>query len=161
MKSSSELFVLLPLIMQLQLPMQRLLGLHDLGAGSFAGFCVDSLIFATFSFFFIELMWFVFRTKIVKLDSAYSFWGEFTKRVLTNFKASAIALIWVLFVSVMWATLTWGADFFAEKSVAQFRFYLTLSLLLNFYLAALFCVWHLFLAPRLAVSPHAKLNRNQ
>lgn len=156
MKFSPHLNVLLPLIMQLQLPMQRLLSLHDSRDESFGSYCISSLLFATFSFFFIEWMWFIFRSQIVKSGSTYPFWREFLKQVSTNFNACLIALGWILFVSFMWATLTWGADFFTEKSVAHFGFYLMLSLLLNFYLAALFSVWHLFLAPRLAALSQTK-----
>lgn len=156
MKFSPNLLILLPLIVQLQLPMQRLIGLHDSDAGNFEGYCISSLLFATFSFFFIEGMWFIFRNKIVKSDSTYPFWREFLKQVLTNVKASVIALCWILFVAIMWAALTWGGDVLTEKLVANFRFYLLLSLLLNFYLATLFSVWHLFLAPRLLALSQTK-----
>ena len=162
MKSSPNWFVLFPLIIQMQLPMHQLNGIGDSRASNFSGYCIKSLVWATFLFFFIEWMWFIFRSQIVKSSSTYPFWREFLKKVLTSFKTSIVALGWILLVSVTWATAMWGGDFFTETSVAHLGFYLTLSLLLNFYLAALFSVWHLFLAPRLLAFSQTKgLNSSQ
>lgn len=150
MKFSPNISVMIPVITVKNLILMQLISFNESRAANFWSHCLAALAFMTLTFFLIEWMWFVFRSKIIKANSAYPFWRKFLSQVLTNVKAVNIALAWLMFVAFTFASIAWGADFLTDESVAHFGFYLTLSLLLNFYLATLFSVWHLFLAPRLA-----------
>lgn len=159
MKFPLSASTLIPVVTYKNLIFIQLLGFDSLKAANFWSECLVSLAFTTLAFFFLEWLWFLFRTKIAKEKSAYPFWQKFLGQVLTNAKTVRIGAAWLLFVALTFASTGWIFGFLTDESVAHFRFYLTLSTLLNFYTTALFSGWHLFLAPQL--SAHRKLNLNK
>jgi len=152
-----------PLGMQFVLPPIVVLTVFNNSSSTeFWRFSLMSLVLATLLFFIVESGWFVFRKTILKSQSSHPFWRDALIRIVADSKKKAILVSGLLLLSLVVGLINWGGNLLTGKSVAGFGSYFILSLLLHFYLAALFSVWHLFLAPRfLALSQTKKEHSTQ